>query len=113
MNAMKLGLIWLALGGVFTVAACASCTPSPVPPTSDAGSVGDAPAKPSTEVACALACSNLSALGCREGAADAGCSATCALHQTKHTADLRPWCVLDAGSAEAVNACGGSATCTR
>ena len=110
---MKLGIITatLALTGALLVA-CPACKPSTFTPGPDAAGAAP-PGQPSIAEACSLSCAALASLGCKEGAADAGCVDVCVAIQSQHTADLRPWCVMDAGSADAVNACGGSASCTK
>jgi hypothetical protein len=77
-----------------------ACPPSPSPPDSgtDAGSL-DAGAS-----VCALACANLSVLGCAEGL-DASCVATCEHAQSTHLTDLHPTCLVSARSKQEARAC--------
>jgi len=120
MKTIKLGLLWFAVSLTFVLAACASCTPTPVPPTSDAAlpDAGletappalDAAPRADLTAACSAMCANLAKLGCTEGGAS--CQSECLLVQGKHTADLKPFCVADAGSPGDVTGCGGSASCT-
>jgi hypothetical protein len=101
------------------------CPPSPAPPPSPDASDATVPDMPDVvtppvdatpapqdanvpQDTCSLACANLRAFGCREGAEDAGagCTAVC-----RHTVDggafsINAACLAAAKSAADVHACG-------
>jgi len=101
---MKLSLLPI----LSLLALAASCTPANNP--TDAGD--GAPPPPGPAAACSAMCATLRKIPCPEGRADAGtaCEDSCMKVQANHSGDLKPLCVADAGSAEAVRAC-GTMTC--
>lgn len=103
-----------------------ACPPPPNPPTPDANDGGPPPLPPSKDAAseaatgdaappsaldaappdpmgCRAACSNLAALGCKEGQA-ASCAATCE-HANGTLTDLKPTCLRLAKTKAAARAC--------
>jgi hypothetical protein len=89
----------LALACVLVLAAC---TPGPVPkpvptPMGDAGG------------SCITACNNLAALGCAEGAPDAGCVAVC--NHSSEITNLPLDCLASAASKDEARGCDASVKC--
>lgn len=82
--------------------------PSPVVPQVSADAGEDA-VLDSAGTQCARACANLKSLGCPESETPTGgdsCVDLCQKAQKSGKFDMKPQCVLDAGSVEQLRACG-------
>jgi hypothetical protein len=82
----------------------AECQPSPTPPMPDASDAAPPAVDAGTSIY-ARACANLADQHCQEGLAP-NCAAVLEHAQTARINDFDPPCLADAGSKDAVRACG-------